>query len=258
MSDRCFVIQPFDGERFDKRYKDVFAPAIRDAGLEPYRVDHDPSSQVPIDTIASEIDAAIICLADVSTNNPNVWFELGFAIARRKDVILLCSDEREGPFPFDVQHRRIVKYQTQSLGDYSKLAASITEAMKSRIDNARRMKQVVSVEAEVQGLQSHEIATLVAIAQHNIGEDDICTKQDLEREMENAGHNALATALGLRNVLEKRLAYADSVYRCDIYENRYEQPGFRVTDSGFAWLNDNQSLLSLRARPSTAGEETPF
>ena len=37
---RCFVIQPFDGgQRYDKRYEDVFEPAIRDAGLEPYRMD---------------------------------------------------------------------------------------------------------------------------------------------------------------------------------------------------------------------------
>ena len=37
---RCFVIQPFDGgQRYDKRYKDVFEPAIKNADLEPYRVD---------------------------------------------------------------------------------------------------------------------------------------------------------------------------------------------------------------------------
>ena len=49
---RCFVIQPFDGgERYDKRYADVFEPAIRDAGLEPYRVDRDPGVSVLIDDI---------------------------------------------------------------------------------------------------------------------------------------------------------------------------------------------------------------
>ena len=34
---RCFMIQPFDGGQYDKRYEDVFEPAIRAAGLEPYR-----------------------------------------------------------------------------------------------------------------------------------------------------------------------------------------------------------------------------
>jgi len=31
--DKCFVMQPFDGGPFDKRYDDVFYPAIKDAGL---------------------------------------------------------------------------------------------------------------------------------------------------------------------------------------------------------------------------------
>ena len=49
---RCFVIQPFDnGGPFDKRYEDVIVPAITEAGLEPYRVDRDPSVNIPIDEI---------------------------------------------------------------------------------------------------------------------------------------------------------------------------------------------------------------
>ena len=47
---KCFVIHPFDdGKQYDKRYEDVFAPAIKDADLEPYRVDRDLSVSVPID-----------------------------------------------------------------------------------------------------------------------------------------------------------------------------------------------------------------
>lgn len=37
----CFVMQPFAGDVYDKRYETVFAPGIRDPGLEPYRVDRD-------------------------------------------------------------------------------------------------------------------------------------------------------------------------------------------------------------------------
>ena len=45
---RCFMIQPLDGKQYDKRYEDVFEPAIRDAGLEPYRVDRDLSTLAKI------------------------------------------------------------------------------------------------------------------------------------------------------------------------------------------------------------------
>jgi hypothetical protein len=84
----CFVIQPFDGGKFDKRYDDVFSPAIRAADLEPYRVDRDPNVSIPIDDIEKGISASTACLVDITTDNPNVWFELGYAIAAQKEVVL--------------------------------------------------------------------------------------------------------------------------------------------------------------------------
>jgi hypothetical protein len=32
-------MQPFDADKFDMRYEEVFKPAILAAGLDPYRVD---------------------------------------------------------------------------------------------------------------------------------------------------------------------------------------------------------------------------
>ena len=91
----CFVIQPFDnGGKFDKRYADIFEPAIRDAGLDPYRVDNDPAVTIPIDDIENGIRRASICLADISLNNPNVWFELGYALASNKQICLLLIGRR--------------------------------------------------------------------------------------------------------------------------------------------------------------------
>ena len=71
----CFAIQPFDrGGQFDKRFEDVIAPAIIATGLEPYRVDRDPSVSIPIEDIESGIRTADICIAEITTDNPNVWF----------------------------------------------------------------------------------------------------------------------------------------------------------------------------------------
>jgi hypothetical protein len=81
----CFVMQPFDNEVYDKRYEDVFAPAIIAAGLEPYRVDLDPGASILIEEIQSRIRKSDLCLAEITTDNPNVWFELGYAIASSKD-----------------------------------------------------------------------------------------------------------------------------------------------------------------------------
>ena len=37
----CFVIQPFDSGKFDKRFDSVFKPAIKNAGMDAYRVDQE-------------------------------------------------------------------------------------------------------------------------------------------------------------------------------------------------------------------------
>ncbi len=86
---RCFVIQPFDGDRFDRRFDDVFVPAIRAADLEPYRVDRDRKVSQLIEAIEKEIAASAICLADITLDNPNVWYELGLrdSLGRRELTI---------------------------------------------------------------------------------------------------------------------------------------------------------------------------
>ena len=54
----CFVIQPFDRGRFDKRYRDIYEPALRDAGFDAYRVDEDPAVEVVITAIEEGISGA--------------------------------------------------------------------------------------------------------------------------------------------------------------------------------------------------------
>jgi hypothetical protein len=126
-----FVIQPFDAGPYDKRYIDVFEPAILAAGLEPYRVDRDPAVSVPIDEIENGIRAADICFAEISTNNPNVWFELGYAIASGKEVVLVCSEQRTEKFPFDIQHRNIIRYRTESTSDFVRLGSEVAERLRA-------------------------------------------------------------------------------------------------------------------------------
>ena len=122
---KCFVMQPFDSGAFDKRYESVFAPAIKSAGVEPYRVDRDPSVSIPIQEIENGIRDSELCFADITTDNPNVWFELGFALAIPREVVLVCSDERKTRYPFDVQHSSIIQYKTGAPQDFDELKPKI-------------------------------------------------------------------------------------------------------------------------------------
>ena len=110
----CFVIQPFDDGKFDERFKDIYKPALDEADLEVYRVDEDSSVEVPMLAIEDGIRKATICLADITTDNSNVWYELGYAFAVNRPVIMICSSERQGAFPFDIQHRAVINYSPDS------------------------------------------------------------------------------------------------------------------------------------------------
>jgi nucleoside 2-deoxyribosyltransferase len=118
---KCFVMQPFDKGKFDKRFDDVIKPAVTRANLIAYRIDRDPSVSIPIEDIESGIRDSDVCLADITTDNPNVWFELGYALAIHKDVVLICSNERATKYPFDVQHRNIIGYKVDAPSDFMEL-----------------------------------------------------------------------------------------------------------------------------------------
>lgn len=139
----CFVIQPFDGGPYDDRYRDTIQPAITSAGLEAYRVDEDPAVSIPIDDIERGIRESIICLADITPDNPNVWFELGFAIASRREVVLICAESRT-KFPFDVQHRSIITYRTESKRDFEELQEKITSRLNAIMRKVGALGQVMS------------------------------------------------------------------------------------------------------------------
>lgn len=150
MNNFCFVAQPFDQGKFDQRYRDVIRPVIESLGLYAYRVDEDFSVEIPINTIESKISAARVVVAEITMDNPNVWFELGYALALAKPIILLCSDERKTPFPFDVRHRNIITYHTGSLGDFEEYRLKLKKAMSVRCgihtDDSAAYQNVVTPE----------------------------------------------------------------------------------------------------------------
>jgi hypothetical protein len=172
MDNTCFVMQEFDKGRYDRLYDEIFEPAINGANLKPYRVDKDPAASIPIETIAEQITASVACFAELSEDNPNVWFELGFALAKDKPLCLVCSTAR-AKFPFDVQHRQIIRYPDNPVpSDFAKLKQRITARLvsvvaenESRCQNAQ-IARSMSIAPGNDGLQPHELLALTNIFQY--------------------------------------------------------------------------------------------
>ena len=242
--DRCFVIQPFDRGAFDKRFDDVLTPAIEDADLEAYRVDRDPTVTVPIDAIESGIRNAAACLADVSTDNPNVWFELGYALACRKPVVLICSTLRGAKFPFDIQHRHVISYNTDSTSDFAKLRKDIAGRLRAALAKEARVQSLSQTTLrDTEGLEPHEIAALVIIAESDLDPDSFPSAHGLKQDMGKAGFTEIATVLAVNALRSKKFVAATQVQG---YNNNDSYTGYHLEDAGTRWLIANRDRLVLR------------
>ncbi|PZM61990.1 hypothetical protein DOE73_29630 [Paenibacillus dendritiformis] len=259
----CFVIQPFDEGPFDKRYDDVLAPAIINAGLEPYRVDRDPKVSIPIEDIQSGIKNADVALADISLDNPNVWFELGYAIASQKEVVLICS-EQNSKFPFDIQHRKIITYTTASPRDFENLKNQITDRI-----IAIKQKQInlglISTQSPIaltEGLSQHEMTLLVSITQNIDSPNDTVSIYTIRQDMSKVGFAPIAVTLGLDSLSSKGFIQFSEQH--DYHGECYS--AYNVTNEGMTWLHNNIDKLILKqnyveqSKPSDpfSDDELPF
>jgi hypothetical protein len=126
--DTCFVMMPF-GPWYDSYYKEIYIPAIKEAGFEPVRADELFSSGSVVEQIWEQIDKAKVLLADLTGKNPNVFYELGLAHADRKPVIFTSGVLED--VPFDLRHLRVIIYEVREPNWNSKLQRLITAYLKS-------------------------------------------------------------------------------------------------------------------------------
>jgi hypothetical protein len=125
----AFVLMPF-GHDFLKVYEKGIKPAARSARVRCERVDEQNFDVRILDRIYEQIQAADIVIADMTGRNPNVFYELGYAHAIRKRVLLLARTK--GDIPFDLTHHPCLIYgdETRGKGPLGKLKKDLELKLK--------------------------------------------------------------------------------------------------------------------------------
>ncbi len=132
-TDSCFVMMPFAGA-LGSYYEKIYKPAIEKAGLKPIRADSEIFGAGKImDQIWVGINAAKVLVAELTSRNPNVFYELGLAHALKKPVVLVSSNEAD--VPFDLKHIRVIIYDPTDPFWGSKLLEKVAENILSAIKN---------------------------------------------------------------------------------------------------------------------------
>jgi hypothetical protein len=109
-----FVIAPLDPE--GQRVQDTVRRAVQEAGLTVVHHRHalHPGAEMT-SSILDSIRRADLIIADVSRQNPNVLYEIGFAHALRKPTILLFDTASEYKLPSDLAGLEYIPYTAVNL-----------------------------------------------------------------------------------------------------------------------------------------------
>ena len=117
MKPHAFVAMPFgskpgpDGQLidFNRIYTEYIQPAVEAAGLEVFRADQEQRAGDIITDMFQELLIADLVVADLTIDNPNVWYELGVRHAlRARGIVLVCGGRT--PTAFDLYTQRKLRY----------------------------------------------------------------------------------------------------------------------------------------------------
>ncbi|MEM9799103.1 MAG: TRAFs-binding domain-containing protein [Planctomycetota bacterium] len=141
-----FGVRKDDGGRtyqFDDIYRELFVPAIEAAGMEPLRADEEYIGGFIHRPMFERLVLAPYALVDMTTGNPNVFYELGVRHAVREHSTVAAFAEGTR-LPFDVAPLRSVIYRATAKGlpapetledDQRRITESLENAREARSDS---------------------------------------------------------------------------------------------------------------------------
>jgi hypothetical protein len=105
----AFVIMPFDVE-FTSIYEKLIKEPLEDAGYQVARADSLLDQRNILGDIIRGIRGAELVVADLTTNNPNVFYELGLCHGLGLPTVLIAQSIDD--VPFDLRSYKILIYET--------------------------------------------------------------------------------------------------------------------------------------------------
>jgi tetratricopeptide (TPR) repeat protein len=117
MKPHAFVAMPFGVKKdsqgteidFNRVYTELIKPALEAAGLDVFRADEEERAGDIRTDMFQELLIADLVVADLTLDNPNVWYELGVRHALRARGVVLISGGRV-PTAFDLYTDRKLRY----------------------------------------------------------------------------------------------------------------------------------------------------
>jgi tetratricopeptide (TPR) repeat protein len=220
MSERplCFVLMPFGVKKdpsggpdidFDRIYKEAIRPAIEDAELESIRADEERTTGIIHKPMFERLLLCDFAVADLTTANANVFYELGVRHATRPATTLAIFAKGQTP-PFDVGYLRALPYELadgNALGDEQ--AKQLRESLAKRL---RELREIANTDAAKDSPVFQLLEGYSPPSLEHLKTDDFRSKaqysEELRKKLAAARESGGAEALA---AIEEKLGRLDAV-----------------------------------------------
>lgn len=108
---QAFVAMSFDETLIDV-YREGIAPAIRDAGYDPFVLSTFEHADQVDDLIILELNRSRFVVADFTQQRQSVYFEAGYALGRGLPVIWTCREDDYAAAHFDTRQYNHIVWKT--------------------------------------------------------------------------------------------------------------------------------------------------
>src|SRR6266404_7355027 len=121
---KAFIVMQFSSP-YNEVYSHVIKDLCEECSIDALRADEIYAPGIIIKDVIDRIAQSQVVIADISPSNPNVYFEVGYALALGKPIILLAQRRQpETPLPFDLSAFRVLFYD-DSIGGKPKLEVGL-------------------------------------------------------------------------------------------------------------------------------------
>lgn len=136
----CFVITPIGDDDSEQRrhanmiLKNIIEPVAGELGLIPRRADQIDRAGIITQQIFEYLAKSRICIADLSFNNPNAFYELGVRhMCKRPTVQIIRKGDK---IPFDVSQGRTIKIDMSDVYSVMDSVDSAKKELKQQLRHA--------------------------------------------------------------------------------------------------------------------------
>jgi hypothetical protein len=127
---KAFVVMQFS-KPYNELYEEVVSRVCDEFGIGSVRADEIYGPGMIIADIVRKIEECKVVIEDITPDNPNVYYEIGYSHAINKPTILISEEGRN--LPFDVSPFRVLFYENTIAGK-KKVEEGLREHLSTILD----------------------------------------------------------------------------------------------------------------------------